>query len=80
MQTSADEPNVHFSFRRLHSQQLRVPFRTFLRFGEGSLDISKVSAILLISFKENEQTSIVSTGSPDQNMGPDELVTNHINL
>lgn len=30
--TSSDDANVHFTFRLRHSQQLCVPFRTFLRF------------------------------------------------
>jgi hypothetical protein len=28
---------MHLIFRRLHSQQLKVPFRTFLRFGSGGV-------------------------------------------
>jgi hypothetical protein len=33
---SATAENVHLIFRRLHSQQLRVPLRIFLRLGSGS--------------------------------------------
>jgi hypothetical protein len=36
LQTASDEEaNVHRTFLRLHSQQLRVPRRTFRRFGSG---------------------------------------------
>lgn len=31
---------MHFIFRRLHSQQLRVPFRIFLRFASDEPSIS----------------------------------------
>jgi hypothetical protein len=44
---SVGEPNKHFIFRRLHSQQLRVPFRIFLRFVSDSALVSPSSAGVL---------------------------------
>jgi hypothetical protein len=32
---SAGDKKIHLTFLRLHSQQLRVPLRTFLRFAVG---------------------------------------------
>lgn len=63
---SVDEANEHFSFRRLHSQQLWVPFRTFLRFETGCG--SSISSVMSPVNVESDD-HLLSTGNSDECLG-----------